>query len=171
VDAILVTRGGGSREDLWAFNERIVADATFKCSLPIVAAIGHESDVSIIELVADLRAATPTQAIMRLIPSADDLEQQLAHQSKRLAMLVARRLEGARESTAQSARHLHQSIAAAMQARQVALERLSGRLERVRPLALVSQRRERLAVLVERLGRAVGDEDDARRERERAARY
>ena len=73
IDALLVTRGGGSMEDLWAFNERIVAETVFRCMIPVVAAIGHESDVTIIELVADLRAATPTQAIMRLIPDAREL--------------------------------------------------------------------------------------------------
>ena len=60
LDAILVTRGGGSMEDLWSFNERVVADAAWNCSIPIVAAIGHESDTTVIELVADVRAATPT---------------------------------------------------------------------------------------------------------------
>jgi len=165
VDAILVTRGGGSREDLWAFNERVVADAVFKCSLPIVAAIGHESDVSIIELVADLRAATPTQAIMRLIPSAEDLERQLTHHTKRLSMLVGRRVEAAQDTTNQCARHLHQSVTAAMHVRHVTLERLAGRLEAVRPLALVSKRRERLAVMIDRLGRAMDARHVLARER------
>ena len=64
IDAIIVTRGGGSMEDLWAFNEREVADAALACHTPLVAAIGHESDTTIIELVADARAATPTQAVM-----------------------------------------------------------------------------------------------------------
>ena len=85
VDAIIVTRGGGSMEDLWAFNERIVADAAFRCSIPLVAAIGHESDTTVIELVADLRAATPTQAAMRLVPSRDELGQQADHLGHRLA--------------------------------------------------------------------------------------
>jgi exodeoxyribonuclease VII large subunit len=156
VDAILVTRGGGSKEDLWAFNERIVADAVFTCSLPVVAAIGHESDTTIIELVADLRASTPTQAIMRLIPSAEDLTRQLTHLGKRLGLLIMRSIEAAQERAAQLIRHLRQSTAAAMHVRNMTLERLAGRLEKVRPIALVAQRRERLAVLVDRLSRAVG---------------
>jgi len=68
VDVLVVTRGGGSREDLQPFNERVVADAAFRSRLPLVAAIGHESDLSVIELVADLRASTPTQAAMLLLP-------------------------------------------------------------------------------------------------------
>lgn len=73
IDAVIVTRGGGSREDLWAFNERIVADAAFNMHLPLVAAIGHEVDTSIIELVADKRASTPTQAAMLLLPDLSEL--------------------------------------------------------------------------------------------------
>lgn len=156
VDAIVVTRGGGSKEDLWAFNERIVADAVFKCSIPVVAAIGHESDTSVIELVADLRASTPTQAIMRLIPSADDLTRQLEHLSKRTQLLITRRVEASKEKVTTLTNGLKQWMASAMHVRHVTLERLSGRLEKVRPLAQVSQRRERLAVLVDRLGRAIG---------------
>ena len=92
-DAMLVTRGGGSMEDLWAFNERIVADAIFKCSLPIVAAIGHESDTTIAELVADVRASTPTQAAMRLVPSATELCRHMEH----LAHRIEARNGGARD--------------------------------------------------------------------------
>jgi len=88
VDALIVTRGGGSMEDLWTFNERVVADAAFGCSLPLVAAIGHESDTTVIELVADRRAATPTQAAMALVPSAEDLLRQVAHLEHRLCAVA-----------------------------------------------------------------------------------
>lgn len=93
VDAMLVTRGGGSIEDLWAFNERIVADTVFRCRVPVVAAIGHESDLTIIELVADVRASTPTQAVMRLVPAREDLARQAQHLSHRLGMLMSRWLD------------------------------------------------------------------------------
>ncbi|MDF1870954.1 MAG: exodeoxyribonuclease VII large subunit, partial [Phycisphaerales bacterium] len=73
IDAIILTRGGGSLEDLWAFNEPIVAKAIHDCPVPIVAAIGHETDTTIAELVADERAATPTQAAMNLSPDRDAL--------------------------------------------------------------------------------------------------
>jgi exodeoxyribonuclease VII large subunit len=105
VDAILVTRGGGSTEDLWAFNERVVADAAVACTIPLVAAIGHESDTTVIELAADLRAATPTQAVMRLIPSAEQLDDQLRHAGERLTLLMMRRLERARQRVEAAARH------------------------------------------------------------------
>ncbi len=77
IDVILVTRGGGSREDLDAFNHRLIADAVYGCSTPIVAAIGHESDTSVIELVADVRASTPTAAMNQILPDRDELSQQL----------------------------------------------------------------------------------------------
>lgn len=84
IDAIIVTRGGGSLEDLWAFNEPIVAKAINECVVPIVAAIGHETDTTIAELVADERAATPTQAAMRLVPDREALREQLESLTRRL---------------------------------------------------------------------------------------
>lgn len=97
IDAIILTRGGGSIEDLWAFNERVVADAIFKCSLPIVAAIGHEVDVTIAELVADVRCSTPTQAAMTLIPDKRTLQQQVRQLSQRLGLVLRRQADRSRQ--------------------------------------------------------------------------
>lgn len=178
VDALLVTRGGGSLEDLWAFNERLVADAVFQCTLPVVAAIGHESDVTVIELVADRRAATPTQAVMLLVPDQDDLRRQARYLDDRLALLLRRRVERARELIRTIARHsmfryphqrvrdeerrlerLHADAARAVQARLAAarlrFEQVARRLGEHRPVVLASLRRARIAVLEDRLHRSL----------------
>ena len=97
IDAIILTRGGGSIEDLWAFNERIVADAIFECPIPVVAAIGHETDTTIAELVADLRCATPTQAAMAVVPDRASLSHQVEQNHDRLRLLVQRQLQHARQ--------------------------------------------------------------------------
>ncbi len=97
IDAILVTRGGGSMEDLWAFNERVVAEAIVACPVPVVAAIGHETDTTIAELVADERCATPTQAAMKMIPDRTALQTQLGSIERRLQSDIRRQLEAARQ--------------------------------------------------------------------------
>lgn len=105
IDLILVTRGGGSMEDLWAFNERVVAEAIVSSPIPVVAAIGHETDTTIAELVADLRCATPTQAAMRIAPDADALRRQLASLGGRMGGLLRRQIALDSERLRGAARH------------------------------------------------------------------
>lgn len=147
LDAVLLTRGGGSIEDLWAFNERIVADALFNFPIPTVAAIGHETDTTIAELVADLRCATPTQAAMRLAPDGRELLVQVDQSGRRLAMHVHHRLRFARQQCATLAGRLprpREIIAAARQnlaglkqgLDQAAAARLHGCTNRINRLAL-----------------------------------
>lgn len=93
VDAILITRGGGSMEDLWAFNDRSLAQTIVESHLPIVAAIGHETDTTIAELVADERCATPTQAAMRLTPDGAALERQVESLARRASSLARRHID------------------------------------------------------------------------------
>ncbi len=104
IDAIIVTRGGGSIEDLWAFNEKAVADAIFKCPIPIAAAIGHETDTTIAELVADVRCATPTQAAMAVIPDARAMRHQLDQNQRRLDLLISRMMQHQRQRLDSAAR-------------------------------------------------------------------
>lgn len=105
IDAIILTRGGGSLEDLWAFNERAVADAIYHCVVPVVAAIGHETDTTVAELVADLRCSTPTQAAMRVVPDSASLRQQLDAQQSRLVSLLKREAREAKHRLAALSRH------------------------------------------------------------------
>ena len=105
IDAIIVTRGGGSKEDLWAFNERIVAQEIVNASVPIVAAIGHETDTTIAELVADERAATPTQAAMRLTPDREALARQLDALQRRAIASLVKTIRFERQRLITAARH------------------------------------------------------------------
>ena len=92
-DVLIVCRGGGSIEDLWAFNEEVVARAIHACRLPVVSGIGHETDFTIADFVADARAPTPTAAAQMASPDRDDLRQELSHLSQRLARVTERALE------------------------------------------------------------------------------
>lgn len=105
IDAVILTRGGGSTEDLWVFNDRVVADALFQCRLPVVAAIGHETDTTIAELVADMRCATPTQAAMTLIPDRESMLHQVWQLGHRLTLLTGRKVESSRQRWDAAARH------------------------------------------------------------------
>jgi exodeoxyribonuclease VII large subunit len=145
VDAILVTRGGGSMEDLWAFNERVVAEAIFRCQTPIVAAIGHESDTSIAELVADHRASTPTQAVMAMMPDASELHQHLDDRAHRLGLLLRRQLEQSRQALANQSQRLGSKLQLALAAERRRLDARSRMLLERRPSAMLATRRVTLA--------------------------
>ncbi|MGH9675836.1 MAG: exodeoxyribonuclease VII large subunit, partial [Candidatus Acidiferrum sp.] len=84
IDVVILGRGGGSLEDLWTFNEEVVAHAIFRSRIPIVTGVGHEDDVTIADLVADLRAATPTDAATKVVPDGAKLLEWLADQDGRL---------------------------------------------------------------------------------------
>lgn len=178
IDAILVTRGGGSKEDLWAFNERIVAEAIVSSPIPVVAAIGHETDTSIAELVADERCATPTQAAMRLTPEAPALLRQAETLRRRLAISLAQRLRHARQHLAglakrpaladparllsdaehdleRSARRLTQTFGLLIARTRTRLVGASARLERAKPAAVRAAMAGKLDTLSARLDAAV----------------
>ena len=77
IDTIIIGRGGGSIEDLWAFNEEILARTIFDCKIPIISAVGHETDYTISDFVADLRAATPSEAAELVSISSDEISQKI----------------------------------------------------------------------------------------------
>ena len=188
IDAILLTRGGGSMEDLWAFNERSVAQAIYDCLVPIVAAIGHETDTTIAELVADERCATPTQAAVRLTPDSAALLRQVDSHATRLAGLLQRQIRfdvqrvvglarqpiftnprelvsRAREKLAVTRDSLRASLDKQVTGDRHRLEQAAAKLERNRPAAVYAKLVGRLNLAESRLKSVA-----AARAREAAAR-
>ena len=174
IDLILVTRGGGSLEDLWAFNEEAVARAIFESELPVVSAVGHEIDFTIADFVADLRAATPSVAAeiitegvfasREFVAGAVDtmgfrVRQRLT-QEREDFVSVMRRLGRAQprrrmEEQAQRLDDLLSSLVRCakrgVRERQVAAHNLATRVLRVRPVQLVKQKREELRLATRQL--------------------
>jgi exodeoxyribonuclease VII large subunit len=97
VDCLVVGRGGGSLEDLWAFNEEVVVRAIAASRIPVVSAVGHEIDVTLSDLAADVRALTPSEAAELVVPSTDDMHARLGAFRARLEALVRHRATAARE--------------------------------------------------------------------------
>ncbi len=139
-DVLLLTRGGGSLEDLWAFNEEAVARAVYASQVPVVSAIGHEIDFAITDFVADLRAPTPSAAAELLVPDAVAIGRQLRHWQQRLGLLQQGRLQLATQR----------------------LDRQLAKLQAQRPQTRLAQHRERLHNLQHRL-LAAGAVDAERR--------
>lgn len=147
-DALLLTRGGGSLDDLQAFNDETMARAVFACRTPVVAAIGHETDLSIVELVADLRAPTPSAAAEAISPDQLELRARLSGCATQMAGRVQTRLQGVSQRLDQ----LHLRLA-----QQHPKQRLARHTERLSALSQRLQRKQAgsLVLLKERLrGRA-----------------
>lgn len=132
-DVLILARGGGSLEDLWAFNDERVARAMYRCPIPIVTGIGHEVDVTIADFVADVRAPTPTGAAQLVVPDVLVWRQRLAR--------FAGRLQSAARRTLRS--------------EQLRLEALARRLQQAHPGARLRQHTQRLDELEARLRRAM----------------
>ena len=98
VDVLIVGRGGGSLEDLWAFNEEVVARSIYAASVPVISAVGHEIDFTIADFVADYRAPTPTAAAEKVVPRRSELMADLLDLEERLMKSMLRRLEREKEN-------------------------------------------------------------------------
>lgn len=129
VDTIIVGRGGGSIEDLWAFNEESVAKAIFECQTPVISAVGHETDITIADFVADLRAPTPSAAAELAVPDVRVLLANLSDMEDKLDQLLIGKV------------HLHRQY----------LEQYRLRLSHLSPKSQVREKRMRLMDMEERL--------------------
>ena len=162
VDVIIVGRGGGSLEELWAFNEEAVARAIFACKKPVVSAVGHETDFTIADFVADLRAPTPSAAAERVVPSQEELravlegcaallEQRMDARMQALGARLmharavvqaygpTRTLERRREQLLHMRTLLDARMIRALDARAQALQSVKGRLDALSPKGVLSR--------------------------------
>ncbi|MEZ5839850.1 MAG: exodeoxyribonuclease VII large subunit [Hyphomicrobiales bacterium] len=138
-DVLIVARGGGSLEDLWSFNEEAVVRATAESAIPVISAIGHETDWTLIDLAADLRAPTPTGAAEMAVPVRSELVGTLADLGARLTGAAGRRIEAARTGLRSAARALPSAETLFLPPRQ-RLDGASGNLGRALGLATLKAR-------------------------------
>jgi exodeoxyribonuclease VII large subunit len=147
LDVIILARGGGSIEDLWCFNEEVVARAVFASPVPLVTGVGHETDTTIVDYVSDLRAPTPSAAAELVTPDIAGLQADLAQQFAALHGFILTRVHNARADVAYDVQ----------------------RLERAAPLARLATNREQVGRLSDRLGRAIARQAELRRQQIQSA--
>lgn len=148
VDVIIVARGGGSPEDLWAFNDERLVRAVFGSAIPVISAIGHETDISLIDEVADVRAPTPSAAAEIVAPDLSEITQYIDEMAQRLSTVSLARVER----------------------RKMALDTVSHRLQRVSPLARLTQMERDLETEQRQLETAIAHQIERRNNDVRAIR-
>jgi exodeoxyribonuclease VII large subunit len=138
-DVVIVGRGGGGKEDLWAFNDERVARAVVACPVPVISAVGHEVDMTVCDAVADLRAATPSAAAAAACASREEVRKALTLASRELSAAIAQLVAGARRELAVIRGALGQSSQRSVVTRRAALSGAAARLNALSPLATLSR--------------------------------
>ncbi len=162
VDVIIIGRGGGSAEDLWAFNDEALARAVAACPIPVISAVGHESDFTICDFVADRRAPTPSAAAELAVPNSEDvlayftgckerlqasLLRRISQERQSLSHLAKNRvltrpellLDGYRMRLAENEKELSNTVSRVQERKSVSLQTVAGRLEALSPLSVLSR--------------------------------
>jgi exodeoxyribonuclease VII large subunit len=151
VDLIMITRGGGSIEDLWEFNEEIVARAIIHSSVPILSAVGHEIDFTICDFVADLRAPTPSAAAELIVPDVVDLQRQLNNCARSLGRQLVNRVRDAQQRVDHARETLQRCLAHKIEGYKRSLNHALRVLQARSPVRELMMRRNHFADLHRRL--------------------
>jgi exodeoxyribonuclease VII large subunit len=151
-DVVIVGRGGGGKEDLWAFNDERVARAVAACPVPVISAVGHEVDITVCDAVADLRAPTPSAAAAAACASRDEVNKTLSLVKRDLSDALVGRIQYARQHIVRLARSVAQSSTRIVTRKKALLGTSAARLNALSPLATLSRG---YAVARDRRGRAL----------------
>jgi exodeoxyribonuclease VII large subunit len=138
-DLVIVGRGGGGKEDLWAFNDERVARAVVECPVPVISAVGHEADITVCDAVADLRAPTPSAAAAAACSARDEIEKAFALARRDLTGIITSRVQSARADVERIQRRVSQAGEGIVVARKATLAGTAGRLNALSPLATLSR--------------------------------
>ena len=138
-DVVIIGRGGGSREDLWCFNDERLARKVAACPIPIISAVGHEIDVTICDLVADFRAQTPSAAAERAVPLLTDVRREVRHLGRRLAEAAQGRVRERRKALIQMSRRGSLAASGLIDRRRLRVQGLAGKLHVLSPLATLGR--------------------------------
>jgi exodeoxyribonuclease VII large subunit len=151
LDLMVITRGGGSIEDLWEFNEEIVARAIFNSAVPIVSAVGHEIDFTICDFVADLRAPTPSAAAELIVPDMIDLQRRIDGCTRALGRQLLNRVRDAQQRLDHTRETLQRCLAHKIDSYRRSLVHIAAALQARSPARELMMRRNRFADLQRRL--------------------
>src|SRR4051812_47900657 len=138
-DVIIVGRGGGGKEDLWAFNDERVARAVVACPVPVISAVGHEADITVCDAVADLRAPTPSAAAAAACVARDEIEKAFTLARRDLSEAMTMRVRYARVELDRTRKHIGQAAERTVVAKKAKISTAAGRLNALSPLATLSR--------------------------------